>query len=201
MNQHSEGTGADQPFIVKSDTEKRLEAEIEELEGGLKDLQGEAWSERAGVINAKERELTQEREKILGYVSSPSATPKMVMPESTLLQQQNAFKAREKAFAQAKRRGEEMRASYAKPYVAPAPASGIWSRLTSWWRGAKPVQQEARQKISEALAPEVTQQRARQELVRQEATKRNAAAYEAMALGKSRAAQQEEKEDKAQAAK
>lgn len=200
MNQHSEGTGGERPFIVKSETEKQLEAEIEELENGLKGLSGEAWSEQAGAINKKEKELKEEHEKILGYFVPPPAPPKIVMSESTVLQEQKAFQAREQAFAQAKRRAEEMRASYAKPYSPATPASSFWSRLTSWWRGTMPAQEgtrtEARKKIVEALAPELTQQ----EAARQEAARRNAQAYEARALSKSRQAAEGEKEE-VQAAK
>lgn len=196
MNQHSEGTEGERPFIVKSETEKQLEAEIEELENGLKDLKGEAWSERAGAINAKEKELQMEREKILGYVSPPPVLSEVVMPEPAVLQEQKAFQAREQAFAQAKRRAEEMRASYAKPQAPTVSAPSLWSRVTSWWRGATPAQEgtrtEARKKILEALAPELTQQ----EAARQEVARRNAAAYEARAMSKSREASQPEEEKK-----
>src|SRR3989338_4136095 len=117
----------------------------------------------------------------------------LAMPESEMLTKQKAFEARQEAFARAKVKAEEMRASYAKP--EPAKQPGFLSRVASWWRGATPAQSEAQQKIAQELTPALREQRApevqakqEQAQAQQEQARKNAAAYEAQVLSRSRVA-------------
>ena len=158
-------------------------------------LLAEARETRGEQVDEDEAESSSE-------AAVDKRTP-LAMPESEMLTKQKAFEARQEAFARAKVKAEEMRASYAKP--APAKQPGFFSRVASWWRGATPAQSEAQQKIAQELTPALREQRAPEVQAQQEQARKNAAAYEAQVLSRSRVAKAaeagSEKEDVAQAAK
>ena len=213
MRAEAKGAAVLDPEFVKSS----IEREIDATENAMSKLKrgSDEWNELAGKNNELDLELSAV-DRVMAEKQEEEATeveveehdeegeaPALAMPESEMLTKQKAFEARQEAFARAKVKAEEMRASYAKP--APAKQPGFFSRVASWWRGATPAQSEAQQKIAQELTPALREQRAPEVQAQQEQARKNAAAYEAQVLSRSRVAKAaeagSEKEDVAQAAK
>lgn len=173
--------------VESSTLAKELEAEIERLEDEMQSKKGTPeWDDIALIINDKDRQL-QAIERVKAQMAQEAVAKEKVQRLAYEHGQsgETTFTSRSLQKSPVPTLARPM-ASVTKSVVAPSQV-GLWSRFTSWFSGATPVQREAGKKIAEALTPDLKAQKAKEDGERQARAQEAARAYEERALAKSRA--------------